>query len=245
MLEGLKRWISGTAPPLAHASLAGGQEVAAWAVQHQGDCRVVKDEGFVVDGRSGAIEWRMEWGPPQRNYIVGKELRLRAELGLPGDLQALVLNRPLAQSLEQALFDQYVEGVQTRIDSETPPEMRWLVMFPKLPAADMHGLHDRFVAAASARAWVAAWLRGPLAQALQDHAPATEVPLVLTISRGRLSLRAPMAQPEAGELDSWLALFDVAAQQARRVADESPEAALVSAPASVWGSTTAGSEPPR
>ena len=47
--------------------------------------------------------------------------------------------------MEKAVFDQYVEGVQTRIDTETPPEMRWLVMFPKLaPHRDGSLLQERF-----------------------------------------------------------------------------------------------------
>ena len=48
------------------------------------------DDGFVIDGQLDGTPWRIEWGPPQRTYIDGHELRLRMELGLPPDLQMLV-----------------------------------------------------------------------------------------------------------------------------------------------------------
>ena len=46
----------------------------------------MQDQGFVIDGRLGATPWRLEWGPSQRPYIQGQELRLRSELGLSPDL---------------------------------------------------------------------------------------------------------------------------------------------------------------
>jgi hypothetical protein len=82
-------------------------------------------------------------GPVAAPYIQGQELRLRSELGLASDLQVVVMNRTLQEQMEKDVFDQYVEGVQTRIDNQTPPEMRWLVMFPKLPGSDMGPLRDQ------------------------------------------------------------------------------------------------------
>ena len=51
--------------------------------------------GCAVDGKSGAQPWRIEWGASQRDYIEGFELRFIAELELPQQLMAMVLNRPL------------------------------------------------------------------------------------------------------------------------------------------------------
>ena len=139
MLDSIKRWL-GT----ASTDTQGWGDQAAWAQAHQWTLRGVRDiEGFVIDGRCGATPWRLEWGPSQRPYIQGQELRLRAELSVPRELQALVLNRELMESMEKAVFDQYVEGVQTRIDTTTPPEMRWLVMFPKLSGAELKALARR------------------------------------------------------------------------------------------------------
>ena len=129
MLDGIKRLFSG-APD---AAADGWDGVAPWAKSKQYAFRAVQEEGFVIDGRLGATPWRLEWGPSHRPYIQGQELRLRAELGLSSELQLVVMNRALQEAMEKAVFDQYVEGVQTRIDNQTPPEMRWLVMFPKLP----------------------------------------------------------------------------------------------------------------
>ena len=111
MLDGLKRLFSG-APA---APLEGWDGIAPWAASRQYTFRGVPNEGFVVDGRLGATPWRLEWGPSQRPYIQGQELRLRAELGLGSDLHLVLMNRELQETLEKAVFEQYVEGVQTRI----------------------------------------------------------------------------------------------------------------------------------
>ena len=214
MLEGIKRWLS-----RRPASLPGRETVAPWAESRQWSFRDVRDrDGFVVEGRFGEQAWRLEWGPPQRPYIEGPELRLRAEIAsLPPDLQALVVDRALQERLERQMFDEYVEQVQTRIDERTPPEMRWLVMFPRLGAAESGALRERFVALASAKPWLLDWLRGPLAPALLAL-PAATSPFVLSVSRGRLTLRTALAEPDAPELEPWLKLFQVATSEARRAA---------------------------
>ena len=221
MLDGLKRLFSGavaTASPSA-------EPVAQWAQQQEFLYRSVAEEGFVIDGRCDGMAWRMEWGPTQRPYWTGHELRLRAEPGLPAELQAVVMTRALQETLEKAVFEQYVDGVQTRIDGETPPEMRWLVMFPKLSGSELGALREHFTALASGKLWLTTWLNGPLTPALlatcappvDELASHANAPLVLTIGRGRLTLRTELASPDSAGLQAWLALFEVAMQQARRV----------------------------
>ena len=46
--------------------------------------------------------WRLEWGPPQRPYIAGHELRMRMELGLPPDLQMLLITKSLMRGAREA-----------------------------------------------------------------------------------------------------------------------------------------------
>jgi len=221
MLDGLKRLFSGATAPLAPSA----EPVAQWAQQQELAYRSVAEEGFVIDGRHDGIAWRMEWGPTQRPYWSGHELRLRAEPSLPPELQAVVMNRALQETLEKAVFEQYVDGVQTRIDSETPPEMRWLVMFPKLSGSELGALREHFTALASGKLWLSTWLNGPLTPALlnttaQPFDGVTQLangPLVLTLGRGRLTLRTALATPDVAELQAWLALFEVAMSQARRV----------------------------
>ena len=230
MLEGIKRWLSGTAP----AASPEWEGVAPWAQSHQYTYRSVPGEGFVVDGRLGATPWRLEWGPSQRPYISGQELRLRSELGLGADLQMVVMNRRLQEQMEKAVFEQFVEGVQTRIDNQTPPEMRWLVMFQKLGGSEMGALKERWVALGSQKTWLTQWLAGPLAQALGALQLEEGHPVVLMIGRGRLMLRTPMAEPLVGPMQSWLRLFEAAMREARRVAAESPESLSPSTSPSLW-----------
>jgi len=216
MLDGLKRLLGGSPP----APQQDWDEVAPWAERREFGFRSVPGEGFVVDGRLGSKPWRLEWGPSQRPYILGQELRLRSELGLSPDLQLVVMNRSLQEQMEKTVFDQYVEGVQTRIDNQTPPEMRWLVMFPKLPGSAVPELRERFVAHASINEWLQSWLQGPLTEALAAQRVDAAAPVVLMIGRGRLMLRTALAAPEIVPMERWLRLFETAIREAQRVGSE-------------------------
>jgi hypothetical protein len=233
MLEGFKRLFSGTAA----APAEGWDGIAPWAQSKQYTFRGVQNEGFVIDGRLGATPWRLEWGPSQRPYIQGQELRIRSELGLSSELQLVLMNKALQEAMEKAVFDQYVEGVQTRIDNQTPPEMRWLVMFPKLPSGDMPLLRERFVALASTKTWLKQWLDGPLSQVLAALQMEPSVPLVLMIGRGRLMLRTALPDAEVAVLQSWLRLFETAMREARRVANESSDSFSPSTQPSMWSAS--------
>ena len=233
MLEGFKRLFSAAPAP----QVTGWEGIAPWAESKQYAFRGVQEEGFVIDGRLGATPWRLEWGPSQRPYIAGQELRLRSELGLISDLQVVVMNRALQESMEKAVFEQYVEGVQTRIDNQTPPEMRWLVMFPKLPGSEMPTLRERYVALSSMKKWLAQWLEGPLSQSLAALRIEPAVPLVLMIGRGRLMLRTALPDVDVGQLQNWLRVFEVAMREARRVANESSESISPSTSPSLWSSS--------
>lgn len=239
MLEGLKRLFSGspTAPE------QGWEGIAPWAQSRQFVFRGVPNEGFVVDGRLGATPWRLEWGPSQRPYIQGQELRLRAEMGLGADLHLVLMNRELQETMEKAVFDQYVEGVQTRIDNQTPPEMRWLVMFPKLSGQEMGALRERWVALSSMKTWLLQWLEGPLTESLSALRVEPTVPVVLMIGRGRLMLRTALPDAEVPALQVWLRLFECAMREARRVANDSPDTLSPSTQPSQWpGSALPGDE---
>jgi hypothetical protein len=213
MLDNIKRWLGAPPPPIP-----GWGELSSWARSNQYVLRAVREpEGFVLEGRSDSTAWRLEWGPSQRSYIQGCELRIRAELSVPRELQALVLNRELMDALERAVFDQYVEGVQTRIDTDTPPEMRWLVMFPKLSGSELKSLRDGYGALSSFKPWLQQWLAGSLSPTLAALPTSAERPLVLMVARRRLCLRTALAQPDAAALAAWLRLFECALQQAQRV----------------------------
>jgi len=244
MLDGLKR-LFGASSSAATSAWVGVQE---WAAAKHYAIRAVPSEGFVIDGKSDGAPWRLEWGPSQRPYIAGQELRLRCELGLASELQLVIMNRGLQEQMEKAVFEQYVEGVQTRIDNQTPPEMRWLVMFPKLTGPEMAPLSERFVALSSVKSWLQRWLDGPLTQALVSHRVAAEVPVVLMIGRGRLMIRAALPDPEVQELERWVRLFETAIRQAQRVVREaSDKSSEPTVPPSEWSSSALPGEehPPR
>ena len=217
MLDGLKRLFSS-----GSAAQQGGLEaITSWAETRTFTFRPMpQNDGFIIDGRVGAVPWRLEWGPSQRPYIEGGELRLRAELGLGKELQVVVLNKTLQEAMEKAIFEQYVEDVQTRIDNETPPEMRWLVMFPKLSEKELGRLKDRFAAVGNSKGWLSKWVGGPLGDALMSQALPADTPLVLMVARGRLMLRAQVNEPTADGLEAWVKLFETALSEARDVAEQ-------------------------
>ena len=230
MFEALKRYFSRA--PMAR-DLA---DVAAWAQRRQyGFKRVKGDEGFVIDGVFDARPWRMEWGPSQRGYIVGRELRLRMENALGSDVQMLLLSRRLMDALERQTFEEFTDNVQTQISSKTPEEVRWLVMFQKLGLTTLKALRNRFGGVASDPALGLAWLEGPLAHALERAANgllADDPPFVLMTLRGRGYLRLQLELPEPNALGAALALFEVAVAQAMRVSGapaDAPTAAGTSA----------------
>lgn len=217
MLESIKRLFAGNAAPAADWS-----EVAQWAQRRGlGFKRAREGEGFVVDGSMDGMTWRMEWGPSQRAYIEARELRIRMELMLPSDMQMLVLARPLMEVLERQVFESFTEGAQTQIDTATPEEMRWLVMFPKVNLNSLPALRSLLGVVASAPATGLSWLEGPLAahleQALSQWLKPPR-PFVLMTLRGRTYLRMALVDPDVRVLEGALGLFETAVQQAMRVA---------------------------
>jgi hypothetical protein len=230
MLEGFKRLFSGATP----APASEWEGIAPWAESRQYAFRAVHKEGFVVDGRVGVTPWRMEWGPSQRPYITGQELRLRAEMGLPSELQVVLMNRVLQDAMEKSVFEQFVEGVQTRIDNQTPPEMRWLVMYPKLHGSEMPQLRERFVAISSVKNWMQRWLDGNLTASLAGVLAPPDVPVVLMIGRGRLMLRTAVPDAQIGVVQGWLRVFETAIREARRVAEEGSVADTQATAPSLW-----------
>lgn len=218
-------------------------EIQDWAQARGHQFKRIRDaEGCLVEPlQPGDAGWRIEWGESQRSYFTGRELRYSAEVGTPRDLLVLVLNRELMESMEKSVFEQYVEDVQTRMDTEAPPEMRWLVMFPKLAGTELGRLRERYGAVSSAKPWLQLWLSNGLEDALAETlADAEEQPVALVIARGRLTLRTPMAEPDIALLERWFGVFQRIAPVARQLARETA-AAAVQRP-SVWPASGAEDE---
>jgi hypothetical protein len=215
MLESFKRFCSNPGLPPSYG------EVSAWALQQGLSFKRARDEvGFVLDGAFQGKPWRLEWGLPQRAYIQGHELRLRMELKLPSDMQMLVLTRPLMELLERQTFEQSTEGNQTQIDTSTPEEMRWLVMYPKINLSALRNLRGLFGAVASSPDTGLAWLNGVLAQQLERATGSMlrdSPPFVLMTLRGRTYLRMQLADPDPTALATAIGLFETAVVRAMQL----------------------------
>lgn len=204
------------------------REVAEWAKSNKlGFKRESEGVGFVVDGGMESKPWRLEWGPPQRLYIEGHELRLRMELGLSQNLQMLLLSQPLLETLERQTFERFTESTQTVIDGATPEEMRWLAMFPKVPFKGSKEVRMRFGLVGNVPAEAASWVEGALAHQLEEAAAGflkNEPPFVLMLLRGRAYLRMQLPEPEVQLMAQAVAVFETAVIQALRVAGVGAEA---------------------
>ena len=214
MLGSIKRLFAGT------PSQAGWEACEQWALARGHVFKRTRDSGGFVVEAQGEDGWRLEWGPSQRDYITGGELRLRAELRDGPELQLLVVSRLLMEALERQVFEEFTEGTQTRIDTATPEEMRWLVMFPKVTAAESKELREHYGAVGNLPEALPAWLNGALTDKLLEAARtwlAREDRLVVIVQRGRLTLRTAMPQPEPARIEAVAALFDVALAESRRV----------------------------
>ena len=196
-------------------------EVSAWAKRRGHEFKRERDgNGFVVDGKLEDLPWRLEWGPSQRPYIQGQELRLRMALGLPPDLQMLIVSRTLMEQLEKQAFEQFTQSNQTEMGDATPEETRWLVMFPKIALNGSKLLRSSFAGVSSLPNEGPAWVEGPLGHALERAAGTLlrlAPPFVLMTLRGKLYLRLALSSADETDVAAALALFETAGTEALRV----------------------------
>ena len=207
---------------IARASAARWRSIHDWADSRKAGFKIARDgNGFAIDNpRALPGGMRIEWGPSQRSYIPGHELRMRCELKLHSDLQMMVLCRELMDQLEKSVFEAYTDTLKTRVDTDTPEEMRWLVMFPKYGNLQSKIVRQRFGALGVNKDLTGAWLEGEfseaLAQASQDLLPAGH-PIVIMTMRGNVYLRTAMVEPELDKVKALVSLLEVACREAQRV----------------------------
>jgi len=236
MFNPLRRWFGSSR---AGDDWAG---VAEWAKRC--DYRFARSSdgsGFVIEGGPAKTAWRLEWGASQRHYFNGPELRVRGDVGPTGELQMLVIARDLMRLLEQQVFEESTEGTETRVDDTLPEEMRWLVLYPKLPRAQLGPLRETFGALANLPQAAQWWLDAPLVKQLEAASAwlPEPLPLVLLVQRGRLTLRCALAQPEVGALRAALGLFGAAQTAARRVGEEISQGKIGAGRPTAWGPASA------
>ena len=216
VVKQVKHWL------VTRANAARWRPIQDWAEARGGDFRQTRDGlGFLIEqpkALPGPL--RIEWGVSQRSYLPGTELRMRCEMGLHPDLQVMVLCRTLMEYLERAVFEAYTDTLKTRVDTDTPEEMRWLVMFPKFNNAASQIVRQRYGVVGVTKDLTSAWIDGELGEALvqasQDLLPEGH-PFVLMSMRGNLYLRTEMSGPDLPKVQALVRLLEAAARAAQRV----------------------------
>jgi len=218
MLEAMRRWMA-----RGH-SLPEWDEFSVWAREHGWVLRqALAREGWAMDRNPERPRWRTEWGPSQRTFMSSHEFRIRVELAAMGDVQALVLDRPLLARLDREVYQQFTGSVQTRLDERTPEEMRWLAMHTKLSPNEMGtALRDRYGGLSNDPRWLVRWLPGAVSDALRGLAEVTPIeavasePFILRLSRGRIVLRQAAPVPRVPVLAACVRVAEAAQQAVER-----------------------------
>jgi len=216
VVKQVKHWL------VTRANAARWRPIQDWAEARNAEFTQTRDgQGFVIEITQAAPgPLRIEWGASQRSYLSGTELRMRCEMGLHPDLQFMVLCRTLMENLESAVFEAYTDTLKTRVDTDTPEEMRWLVMFPKLNNAASQILRQRYGIVGVTKELTAGWIEGELGEALvqasQDLLPDGH-PFVLMSMRGNLYLRAEMSEADLPKLQGLVRLLECAARATKRM----------------------------
>jgi hypothetical protein len=216
VVKQVKHWL------VTRANAARWRPIQEWAEARGAEFTQSRDgQGFLIEqpkALPGPI--RVEWGVSQRSYLPGTELRMRCEMSLHPDLQTMVLCRALMENLERAVFEAYTDTLKTRVDTDTPEEMRWLVMFPKFNNAASQIVRHRFGVVGVTKELTGAWIDGDLsevlAQASQDLLPEGH-PFVLMCMRGNIYLRTEMSEADLPKVQALVRLLETAAREALRV----------------------------
>jgi hypothetical protein len=216
VVKQVKHWL------VTRANATRWRPIQEWAEARGAEFSQTRDGlGFLIE-QPGASPGplRVEWGVSQRSYLAGTELRMRCEMGLHPDLQTMVLCRALMENLERAVFEAYTDTLKTRVDTDTPEEMRWLVMFPKFNHAASQIVRQRYGIVGVTKELTGAWVDGELSEALvqasQDLLPEGH-PFVLMCMRGNLYLRTEMVEADLDKVQALVRLLEVAAREALRV----------------------------
>jgi len=166
---------------------------------------------MTMQGKVGGRTWRMELGRPTRDYIVGEELRARAELGVDDEVGAMVINRPLKESLERRAYSMITDTLQTTADPRLPEEMRWLAMYDEIGwEGPPDAFWARYAVLSDRREHALAWVDDHLVRQLMswpEPAPTAQVPFMIVLLRGKCYLRMQYMPPETPTLDHATDLF--------------------------------------
>lgn len=165
--------------------------------------RVVSMQG-PLQGRA----CRIEMGPSTRDYILGDELRARADMGLDGTLAAIVISRDLKESLEDRAYNMITDGDETALRPALYEEMRWLAAYEETgwPEASPD-FWRRYAVLAGRREDARGWIDPHLVELLLSSSIAPMGPFVLALIRGRCYLRCRCPSADIQTLDRMAEIF--------------------------------------
>lgn len=176
------------------------------------------NQSFSVKGKVGGKSWRLELGPPTRNYIMGEELRARSDLGVNDDAAVLVMSRPLKESLEKKAYSLYTDSLQTMADPSLPEEMRWLAVYNEVGWDGLpREFWERYSVLADKRENAMAWINPDLARQLMvwpEPGPSAEVPFLVLLLRGKVYLRMEYRPADMPTLQHAAGIFTSACEAA-------------------------------
>ena len=171
-----------------------------------------------MQGKVAGRPWKMELGRPSRDYIAGEELRARAELGLPDEVGAMVINRPLKETLERRAYSMITDTLQTTADPRLPEEMRWLAMYDEIGwEGPAEGFWTRYAVLTDKREHAQAWVDELLVRLLMSWpqpAPLAQVPFMVVLLRGKCYLRMQYLPAATTTLDHATDVFICACENA-------------------------------
>ena len=218
MFGRIKKWIA-----LASEAVQGGgvlDQIEAWAAA-QGFVfeRSENAEDFALAGKGGGYDWRLQRMQTDRDFIVGAELRVFADVSVDPGIAIMLINRPLKEALEQRAFEQVTDGVQTMLDTDLPEEARWLALYDQVGWSSAPlDFWDRYAIVAETRAQAQQWLEGALLPLLMDWpTPAVQqmTPFILRLHHGRVELRMEYGHADLDTLEHVCKLFQQACTSAQ------------------------------
>lgn len=179
---------------------------------------------LVLDGRVQGRRWRLERGRPTRDYIVGEELRARAQLGIADDIAAMVMNRALSERLEQATYERSTDQLRTSIDENLPQEVRWLALFPEhawegLPV----DFWERYAIYTDRSEVARGWIGTRLADLMLNWpapGPSEQTPFMLLLMNGKAYLRMEYRPADLPTLQHAALIFTSACESALSSAED-------------------------
>lgn len=192
MFERLKKVFA--FPTMRPQETPGADVVSEWAgTQGFGYTSQSSDGGFALTGKVSGKSWKIESRPSSRDYILGEELRARADLGLSKEATVIILNRPLKEALEKRAYAIYTDALQTTVTPGLSEEMRWLAMYEEFGWSSLvPEFWERYAVLADQRDHALAWIDGNLAEMLlhwPEPGPDAQTPFLMMLLRGKAHLR--------------------------------------------------------